>query len=418
MDKKKTGNMIKEARVKKGYTQQELGDIVGVTNKAISRWETGEAFPDVALLDTIANALELGIDEIVLGDKKEEKNDLIASELVNIAKIERGRRNRKLLSRCICIASIVALFVFGISVMLNGLSSWPIGIIYYCCFLSVFTLGIFVIKNKQHLLGKKKREIKIASVISVALTVYSLILVFGTLSIYCQGKTLFGMENSSVGPFIVWQLFIVFCFELLAVLFFFWENVCRGNDFGIDIYIPILGIFLSLSYSALLHDITSLEGIRVTFLIATIVIVTIILCGVLLTVLVSKIKSDKIKIITALVLLVFITSLTLFIIPPRDSKTTYYALEGIQSGEELDKRYAIYIENTIMENMSRQYSLDDIWVGIVPVSEGEFRGAMVINSAEYENDDSFAEVCKAVMEGVLSQYSVVLNGRVILENVQ
>jgi transcriptional regulator with XRE-family HTH domain len=41
MDKKKTGNLIKEARTKKNYTQIELGDLLGVSNKAVSRWENG-----------------------------------------------------------------------------------------------------------------------------------------------------------------------------------------------------------------------------------------------------------------------------------------------------------------------------------------------------------------------------------------
>lgn len=41
MDKQKTGNLIKEARVKKNYTQAELGDLLGVSNKAVSRWENG-----------------------------------------------------------------------------------------------------------------------------------------------------------------------------------------------------------------------------------------------------------------------------------------------------------------------------------------------------------------------------------------
>lgn len=41
MDKKKTGAMIKEARIKKNYTQSELGNLVGVSNKAVSRWENG-----------------------------------------------------------------------------------------------------------------------------------------------------------------------------------------------------------------------------------------------------------------------------------------------------------------------------------------------------------------------------------------
>ena len=46
MDKKNTGKLIKEARLRKNYTQSELGDLIGVSNKAISRWENGESFPD------------------------------------------------------------------------------------------------------------------------------------------------------------------------------------------------------------------------------------------------------------------------------------------------------------------------------------------------------------------------------------
>lgn len=41
MDKEKTGKMIRQARIDKGYTQSELGDMIGVSNKAISRWENG-----------------------------------------------------------------------------------------------------------------------------------------------------------------------------------------------------------------------------------------------------------------------------------------------------------------------------------------------------------------------------------------
>lgn len=41
MDKTKTGNLIKNARTKKNYTQSELGNLLGVSNKAVSRWENG-----------------------------------------------------------------------------------------------------------------------------------------------------------------------------------------------------------------------------------------------------------------------------------------------------------------------------------------------------------------------------------------
>ena len=49
MDKIKTGNMIRDARTQKGYTQTELGTLLGVSNKAVSRWENGDSFPDIGV---------------------------------------------------------------------------------------------------------------------------------------------------------------------------------------------------------------------------------------------------------------------------------------------------------------------------------------------------------------------------------
>ena len=61
MDKIKTGNMIWEARTRKGYTQSELGALIGVSNKAVSRWENGDSFPDIGVLEQLSNILELSI---------------------------------------------------------------------------------------------------------------------------------------------------------------------------------------------------------------------------------------------------------------------------------------------------------------------------------------------------------------------
>ena len=54
MDKKKTGILIREARTAKNYTQSELGDLLGVSNKAVSRWENGESFPDIGILENLS----------------------------------------------------------------------------------------------------------------------------------------------------------------------------------------------------------------------------------------------------------------------------------------------------------------------------------------------------------------------------
>ena len=69
MDLKKTGSLIAQQRKSKNLTQRELAELLGVTYKAISRWETGTGFPDVSILEQLAKALDLTITEIVNGER-------------------------------------------------------------------------------------------------------------------------------------------------------------------------------------------------------------------------------------------------------------------------------------------------------------------------------------------------------------
>ena len=50
MDTKRIGKFISENRKRKGLTQEQLGELLGVTNKTISRWENGNYMPDLSLL--------------------------------------------------------------------------------------------------------------------------------------------------------------------------------------------------------------------------------------------------------------------------------------------------------------------------------------------------------------------------------
>jgi transcriptional regulator with XRE-family HTH domain len=57
MYKKMLGDTIYRLRKEKGLSQSELGEFVGVSNKAVSKWETYEANPDITLLQLLAQAL-------------------------------------------------------------------------------------------------------------------------------------------------------------------------------------------------------------------------------------------------------------------------------------------------------------------------------------------------------------------------
>lgn len=83
MDKYKFGDFIYHKRKEKGLTQEELGRKLGVTNKAVSKWEVGETMPDITMLEPLANALGVTIDELLtqkevkVQEKKNKKINII-----------------------------------------------------------------------------------------------------------------------------------------------------------------------------------------------------------------------------------------------------------------------------------------------------------------------------------------------------
>ena len=68
MDTQKTGTFICILRKQKGLTQSQLAERIGVTDKAVSRWETGKGFPDVSLLQPLAEALGTSVTELLAGE--------------------------------------------------------------------------------------------------------------------------------------------------------------------------------------------------------------------------------------------------------------------------------------------------------------------------------------------------------------
>ena len=70
MNIEKVGEQIAVLRKAKGLTQSELGERIGVSFQAVSKWERGETLPDVTLLPDLAKILETTVDFILLGNEK------------------------------------------------------------------------------------------------------------------------------------------------------------------------------------------------------------------------------------------------------------------------------------------------------------------------------------------------------------
>ena len=73
MDQIKTGKFIAKLRKEKGFTQEELGGKLGVSNKTVSRWENGNYMPDIETLRILSKEFSVSIEELLDGERSEEK---------------------------------------------------------------------------------------------------------------------------------------------------------------------------------------------------------------------------------------------------------------------------------------------------------------------------------------------------------
>ena len=69
-----TGAIIKRMREAKGLTQQQLAEIIGVSSKAVSKWETAKGLPDITLIEPLSSALGVSVMELMSGDAVNNKN--------------------------------------------------------------------------------------------------------------------------------------------------------------------------------------------------------------------------------------------------------------------------------------------------------------------------------------------------------
>ena len=69
-----TGNTIKSIREAKGITQTQLAEMIGVTGKAVSKWETGKGLPDISLLQPLATALDISVMALMTGEQATNRN--------------------------------------------------------------------------------------------------------------------------------------------------------------------------------------------------------------------------------------------------------------------------------------------------------------------------------------------------------
>ncbi len=110
MNQEKIGKFIAKCRKEKSFTQSELADKLNISNKAISKWETGRGIPDASIMLELCAYLGITVNELLSGEKLEEGEykEKANENIINIAK--ESEKNKKVKNKIIIFLTIVIIF--------------------------------------------------------------------------------------------------------------------------------------------------------------------------------------------------------------------------------------------------------------------------------------------------------------------
>ncbi len=123
MDQKKIGAFLKELRKEKGLTQEQLSELLHVTGRSVSRWETGSNMPDLSILVELSEFYGVELRELIDGERK--NGQMTAEEKETVGKIAEytGTEKRQKAGR------LNRYFVLGLSFIVTVLLHRQFGIL-------------------------------------------------------------------------------------------------------------------------------------------------------------------------------------------------------------------------------------------------------------------------------------------------
>ena len=119
MNQKKIGEFLKKLRSEKELTQEQLAEKLGVSNRTVSRWETGNNLPDIGMLIELAEFYDIDIREIIDGGMKSENmNAEIKNKFEKVAEYTEYEKEMIIMrmKRNSIIAFVSLLFVYAIAI--------------------------------------------------------------------------------------------------------------------------------------------------------------------------------------------------------------------------------------------------------------------------------------------------------------
>ncbi len=132
MDAKTTGAFIASIRKENGKTQKDLAKELNVSNAAISRWERGIGFPDITLIEPLAECLHVSVAELLNGKRsKQTENEKALSDVVSLSSVTRMRKKKFI--HWILAAAVAAVYLVISIITQKWELTWIIWV-FYCAY--------------------------------------------------------------------------------------------------------------------------------------------------------------------------------------------------------------------------------------------------------------------------------------------
>ncbi len=274
MDKQKTGELIKNARIKKGYTQVELGDLLGVTNKAISRWEKGDSFPNIGVIEELSRILDIRIQDIVIGEIKEQNTDseTAVTEVVRVAKLQDKVKKRKFISSGVsCIAAGYMLVCGWYSFRGQADNS----ILGYLTVSLAIVIAIMLAGEKSggvHMHNGNAGG-RVYNIIGFASMGYCFIMMIACSCIFNNHEADLWKIARYIGKIINVQLIIVFVLNLAVLVIQDYINEHKYEGVMSEAYSLVTECFMSMMYACFLHTLSDIHSFNKYIMIIAVVAV-------------------------------------------------------------------------------------------------------------------------------------------------
>ena len=158
MDTKKIGIFLKALRNEKGMTQEQLGEKIGVSNKTISRWETGKYMPPVECLNMLSDIYNISINEILGGERASgDEFTKIAEQniTVTLKELETDYQTLKKIMLCILAVTTVLTIIILILLPMNTVKDFIVMVLVIAvAFIANtlnFTLNLIALATKKEI---------------------------------------------------------------------------------------------------------------------------------------------------------------------------------------------------------------------------------------------------------------------------